>query len=195
LKTMICIRHGRTAWNAAGRFLGHADIPLDATGREQVRATALRLREVACHHAVSSDLGRARETLALLLEGRGVAPLKDAGFRERDFGAWEGLTWDEITELEPALKGSGILEIRGFQPRGGELFSVVKGRVFAAYERALARIEPGQTVFAVAHAGVFHALLDQLFGADRNTALIPPAGAFALLVTPGEVTFEGIIGL
>lgn len=192
---MICIRHGRTSWNAAGRFLGHADIPLDATGREQVRATALRLSEIACHHAVSSDLGRARESLALLLEGRPVVPLLDSGFRERDFGAWEGLTWDEITELEPALKGSDILEIRRFQPRGGELFSVVKGRVFAAYERALARIDSGQTVFTVAHAGVFHALLDQLFGVDRNAMLIPPAGAFALRVTPGEVTFEGIIGL
>jgi len=192
---MIGIRHGRTAWNAAGRFLGHSDIPLDAMGREQVRATALRLCEVPCHHAVSSDLSRARETLGLLLEGRGVVPLLDSGFRERDFGAWEGLTWDEITELEPGLKGSSILDIRGFQPSGGEHFSVVKDRVFAAYERALARIDPGQTVFAVAHAGVFHALLDRLFGADRNTTLIPPAGAFALRVTPGEVTFEGIIGL
>jgi broad specificity phosphatase PhoE len=192
---MICIRHGRTAWNAAGRFLGHADIPLDETGREQVRATALRLREITCHHAVSSDLSRAHETLALLLEGRTVAPLVDSGFRERDFGAWEGLTWAEITELEPALKQGGILEIRSFQPSGGEPFSVVKGRVFAAYERALRRIDPGQTLFAVAHAGVLHALLDQLFGAERNTMLIPPAGAFALRVAAGEVTFEGIIGL
>jgi len=192
---MICVRHGRTAWNADGRFQGTADIPLDDTGREQVRATAAVLRETPCHYAVSSDLARARETLQIVLEGRSLAAHIDSGFRERDFGIWEGLTWNQIVELVPALGITGILDVRSFQPENGEHFSEVKARVRQAYARALEQIDEGQTVFVVAHAGVLHALLDDLFGAERETTMIPPAGAFALYVDGDQARFEGIAGM
>ena len=32
---LVVIRHGETAWNAAGRLQGHQDIPLNALGRPQ----------------------------------------------------------------------------------------------------------------------------------------------------------------
>ena len=35
------VRHGRTEWNEAGRMQGRADVPLSASGREQVRAWRL----------------------------------------------------------------------------------------------------------------------------------------------------------
>ncbi len=35
---VILVRHGQTAWNAAGRWMGHADPPLDETGRRQAQA-------------------------------------------------------------------------------------------------------------------------------------------------------------
>jgi broad specificity phosphatase PhoE len=192
MKTMICIRHGRTAWNAMGRFQGVTDIPLDDVGREQVRATAELLRDVACSYAVSSDLQRARESLGILIEGRNLIGEIDVGFRERGFGRWEGLTWNEITELEPSLLHTGIHDNRVFLPENGEAFECVKSRVFAAYERALMRIKDGETAFMVAHAGVLHALLDVLFGPERETTLIMPAGAFVVRTDGERVSFEGI---
>ena len=40
---LILLRHGRTEWNATGRFQGQADIPLDELGREQARLAAVAL--------------------------------------------------------------------------------------------------------------------------------------------------------
>src|SRR5665213_958889 len=35
---LICVRHGRTAWNALRRFQGQTDVPLDDEGLAQAQA-------------------------------------------------------------------------------------------------------------------------------------------------------------
>ena len=37
---LVVIRHGETAWNAAGRLQGHRDIPLNALGQRQAAGLA-----------------------------------------------------------------------------------------------------------------------------------------------------------
>lgn len=176
MKTIVCVRHGRTAWNADGRFQGIADIPLDDVGRDQVRASAALLAERQFDYAVNSDLTRAVQTMQILLEGRSLVPESDHGWRERNFGAWEGLTWVEITERTPELSGSLSLDVRNFRPEDGEHFEDVKSRVQLAFERVVNRIDDGQSALVVAHAGVLHALLDVLFSGERIATMIAPAG-------------------
>jgi broad specificity phosphatase PhoE len=43
---IIMVRHGQTAWNADGRFMGQLDVPLDETGLAQAEAVARRLRRL-----------------------------------------------------------------------------------------------------------------------------------------------------
>ncbi len=52
---LICVRHGRTAWNAGRRFQGQTDIPLDDEGLAQAQALALHLREERFELALASD--------------------------------------------------------------------------------------------------------------------------------------------
>src|SRR6266853_1266378 len=60
---LILIRHGETEWNITGRIQGYrADSALTATGREQVRALAVRLAREGIDALYSSDAGRTRET-------------------------------------------------------------------------------------------------------------------------------------
>ncbi len=88
---LILVRHGRTAWNADGRFQGQADIPLDDHGRAQAALMASRVATLGLDELVSSDLLRARETAAALASSAGLAVHLDARLQEINVGSWAGL--------------------------------------------------------------------------------------------------------
>src|SRR5205814_1754770 len=103
---------------------------------------------------MASDLVRARETAEIIaaeigLDGGAASVTVDAGFRERDVGAWSGLTTEEIEAKWPGQLAAW---------RTGELTVIPEGegdieeRVMAAVERVL--LQPVDTVLAVTHGGV-----------------------------------------
>ena len=90
------LRHGPTAWNAAGRVQGHTDMALSDEGFAKM--AALRLPFVPTH-IYASPMLRARQTAeALGLEN----PMFDARLMEQNWGQWEGLTRDEILQRDGA---------------------------------------------------------------------------------------------
>jgi broad specificity phosphatase PhoE len=96
---VLLVRHGESTWNAEGRWQGQADPPLSRRGRAQARAAATHLPPAAA--AVASDLDRARETADLLVAPHGLAVVIDVDLRERDAGAFSGLTRSEIHDRFP----------------------------------------------------------------------------------------------
>ena len=79
---------------------GQADPPLTHTGMVQARAAAAALNGI--DSVVTSDLDRARATAVLIAEVLEVGPVTvDADWRERDAGAWQGLTRAEIERDYP----------------------------------------------------------------------------------------------
>ena len=113
-RTITLVRHAETVSNISGTWQGQTDSPLSERGRLQVE----RLRDRMDGHGdgllVMSDLGRTRQTAAVIGAGE---PLVE--WREFDLGAWDGLRPEEIRERYPEVDrvrfGSG-----DFQPDGGE---------------------------------------------------------------------------
>lgn len=101
MKEIFVFRHGETDWNRAGRLQGHADIPLNETGRQQ----ATVLRDYFAAHPIEailcSDLGRARETAEIARGQLAIPIIIDASQRETKLGHAEGLTREEITKTMP----------------------------------------------------------------------------------------------
>jgi probable phosphoglycerate mutase len=62
------LRHGQTNWNLEGRYQGHSDVPLNATGIAQARAAAACLAGVPIARIVASPLIRALVTAAIVGE-------------------------------------------------------------------------------------------------------------------------------
>ena len=96
---IVLVRHGPTEWSVSGRHTGATDLPLTEDGR----AAAASLRERLAGHdfatVLCSPLRRARETAELA--GLGDRAELDDDLREYDYGAYEGLTTDEIRERRP----------------------------------------------------------------------------------------------
>jgi broad specificity phosphatase PhoE len=168
---LICVRHGRTAWNERKRFQGHSDIPLDDEGRAQARALAALLCDEPIDLAVASDLLRAAETARIILGGRAIPLRLDPAWREMQFGVWEGLTWDEIVAATPELDPSAAASPKHYTPAGGESFEAMCARIAAALERVVAEAGPDGVALVATHAGPLHALLRVLLGEREAEAL------------------------
>src|SRR5260221_14219348 len=97
----IVIRHGETEWNVAASIQGQGDSALTAAGVAQARALARRLATQEFDLLVASDLGRALDTARHVAAACGHEVRLDARFRERHFGAGEGMTYEEIHRAYP----------------------------------------------------------------------------------------------
>lgn len=100
MTTLLLVRHGETDWNAERRYQGHADIPLNARGREQAQALAEQLAGEALDAIYSSDLSRARVTAQIVGDRLDVPVIADPDLREIDVGDVEGLTFEESRDLD-----------------------------------------------------------------------------------------------
>jgi probable phosphoglycerate mutase len=161
---LVCVRHGRTAWNRDRRFQGHTDIPLDDAGRAQARALAVHLAAERYDVAVSSDLSRALETAQAIGTACGVPVEEEPALREMRFGAWEGLTWDEIVARTPDLAYEYEKTPKAYAPPNGESFEELCARVAPVLAHLEERTARDGRALLVSHAGVMHAILRILCG-------------------------------
>lgn len=167
-------RHGRTEWNAAGRFQGQLDPPLDAIGRTEAVAAAARLVAAGLRPeavvVVSSDLDRTVQTATALTELLGVPLRQDARLREHAMGSWEGLTRDEVAERYPEQYADWTAG-RPVRGRGGEDPDAVGERALAA----LVDLPEASVAVVVTHGGTAGRLLERLLdlGPDHRRAFGP----------------------
>jgi probable phosphoglycerate mutase len=161
---LAILRHAPTAWNAAGRIQGRADVPLDAAGR----ACALSWRPppaLSPARWVASPLARARETARLM----GLDARTEPALIEMDWGDWEGHRLTDLRQeghLTPANEATGL----DFRPPGGESPREVQARLGDFLAAAARSTTP---VAAVSHKGVIRALLALATGWDMTGE--PPA--------------------
>lgn len=135
---------------ADGVCYGRLDVAAQAS-----EAAAGRLRPLLPTAPLySSPLRRCRE----LAECLHPAPIFDARLQEMHFGAWEGLSWDEIGAEALAAWAA---DVAGFVPPAGESGLAVQGR---ALDCLRMMTDGGGEVVVVTHAGVMRALLAHWLG-------------------------------
>ncbi len=153
LTRLFLVRHGEVAPEWSGRIYGCMDVPLSATGEEQARRAAQRLRDVELDAVVHSGLARATFGAARLAEGRACATHVDSDLREIDRGAWAGLSREEIDAREPGALSAWFGAPAATRPPGGESLEDLAQRVRPRLD-AWAAAHPGGGVACVAHLWV-----------------------------------------
>ena len=96
---LFLIRHGETEWSLSGRHTGISDIALTDNGKTQSRRLRPLLEPISFAHVLTSPRQRARQTCALA--GLAHAAEIDPDLAEWDYGAYEGITTDEIRKAAP----------------------------------------------------------------------------------------------
>jgi probable phosphoglycerate mutase len=152
--TILLARHGETDWNRQGRFQGHADPPLNETGRAQAAELAAELEGVELAAVYSSPLGRALETAQVVAAERGLEPVAVDALREVDVGSWEGLTRAEVEARFPEQLARWLDYDQGWE--NGESYEEMGRRVVAALLE-LAAAHEGERILAVTHGGPIRA--------------------------------------
>ena len=150
---LLLIRHAETDWNRQMRFQGHSDVPLNARGQAQAARLAQRLADEPIDIVLSSDLTRARETAAPLVDARGLALHTDRAWREQAFGLIEGLDAATIQARHPDVWAAWLRHDADLAPPGGESNRAFHARAVQAL-RDVARAADGRRVAVFTHGGV-----------------------------------------
>lgn len=165
---VILVRHGETAWNHEGRFLGQSNPGLNEKGKMQARAVAELLLGEKIDKVFSSDLLRAIETSHAIASVQNTSVRFIPSLREINFGVWEGLTFEEIQTHYPVLLNKWIKDPFGVRIPSGETAEEVRRRVIGAWNFIILNTFDEETVVIVAHGGPLRMLLCQLTGVDLS---------------------------
>lgn len=187
MRRLVLLRHGRTAWNAEGRFQGHTDVELDEVGRAQAEAVAAELAPMGPARLWSSDLLRARATAEALGRACDLEPVLDARVREYDVGLRAGLTAAELQEQHPEQYAAWV-SAGGGTVEGAESHATVSARVVDALEEFWAALAPATTGIVVMHGAALRTGLAAFLGwpAQARTTLRGVANCGWVEVVEGE---------
>ncbi|MBI5188063.1 MAG: histidine phosphatase family protein [Nitrospirae bacterium] len=179
--TLYLIRHGEAEGVKERRYKGTIDVQLSEKGVKQMgRVSAFisaevqkcrsaeatseppNLRTSALSAVYCSDLSRAIKSAEIIAEPQSLKPIVVPSLRERNFGLWEGMSFDEIKGKYPEEFDAWANNPLRYSPIGGESTLEVRDRVIAALDRILD--ENYICIVIVAHGGVNRIILCHILG-------------------------------
>ena len=156
---LLLVRHGHVEGISPERFRGRAELPLTALGRRQAEAASRRIAAEWRPAAIySSPMGRCRETAATIAKPFGLTPIPTDGLSDIDYGAWQGLTPDEVRARWPEELDTWYRHPDWAAIPRGETLQQVLDRTSAALHEAIRR-HPGETIALVGHDSVNRVIL------------------------------------
>jgi probable phosphoglycerate mutase len=168
--TIYFVRHGETDWNAARRYQGQRDIPLNDRGRDQARRNGVALRSllpsIAEADYVASPFARARETMEIVRRCLGLSPegyRVDERLKELNYGHWEGLLQADLPALDPAGLAERAKDPLRWRPIGGESYADLFARTVDWLDGV------GEDTVISGHGGVGRAMRAHLLGLAPET--------------------------
>ncbi len=154
-------RHGQTDWNIDLRLQGTADIPMNQFGIEQVQKAASEIARQEWDLIISSPLGRAKQSAAIIAAQLGVDEVTETPLLlERAFGIGEGMLYDEWS-----AKFAHLDEIPGAESAQ---------QVTLRAEQLLEHVQSefaGKRILAVSHGALIRFVLQVVTAGE-----IPPKG-------------------
>ena len=141
-----------------GKYQGQTDVELSAEGKEQARLLAENFPFARVDTVWSSTLCRAAYTAQKIAERFSLTVNQTPALREIDFGAWEGLTYKEISERWPETLDAFWHRPDELKIPDGETFAQLQKRAVDKLNEIIAASD-GKNVVIVAHGAINRVIL------------------------------------
>lgn len=176
---VILVRHTEVARHWRGRCYGVSDVGLSRAGAAAIGPLAGELARMCPEWVIHSGLTRTRRLACALAQLTKCPLIAEQNWRERDFGTWEGQSWNAIYRATGNAMDGMIDAPETFRPGGGETTFELAARVCAA-----AAALPGGSGVVVTHGGPIAALVGrrQRLAPCDWPALVPYPGGCVTLV-------------
>ncbi len=181
------LRHGEVQ-GRAHVMRGDLDDPLSPRGWARMHGVLACPGMPPVDAVASSPRRRCLEFARAWAAERGLPLAVLEGFRERSFGAWEGLSGEEAVRRDPERYRAFQASSGVMAPPGGEAVPELRSRVRVAWDAWLAGAVGGHRLL-ITHAGVMRALLMELVGLPAGHAwriALPEAAHFQVSLLAGE---------
>lgn len=171
----------RYYWAKAGNIVENPE-QLPQPGHEAVvRSSVEEYRKASASQrrmrVISSDLFRAAQTAHAFADILGLPVELDQRLRERCFGRWEGLTYEEIRQLDPDAFRSWRAGAGGEAQYGVESRTHLGQRGAQAVNELVNQYEAERiptTLMLVTHGSFMAATIQTLIGLDPEVATLSP---------------------
>jgi len=167
-KKLLFVRHGTTGPNWQGKFIGATDVGLAGKGPEQARHLGIVLRRFSPQICFASPMTRVRQTMEFAQIGCPVQ--EDSRLKEIDFGAWEGMTFDDIAVRYPDMVDAWAAYEESFFFPDGERVADFIGRLTGMLDALLGR--PEEIILVATHGGVIRTMICLLLGLSFKQYLL-----------------------
>lgn len=132
MSKLILTRHGQSLWNAANRFTGWVDVPLNERGRAEATIASCKLRDYRVSVCFTSKLIRAIETTIIILTEcdeicDGKVPIIKHEVDDQDWHGWDN--YEGAANEELPIFTSAALDERYY----GDLQGLNKAQTAAKY--------------------------------------------------------------
>lgn len=160
----VLLRHGQTEQSVNRCYSGASDPALTETGRRQARRAAAAVARLGTIDVVvTSPLVRARDTAQACADELGIDDVQVVeGFREVDFGAFEGLTREQACERH-GEEFAAWEASTSVAPPDGESLAQLHRRVTRARLK-LQEEHAGKTILVVSHVNPIKSVIRQALG-------------------------------
>ena len=146
--------------------------PLTPKGIIQTKKWVPTLQQWEWDQIYASDLGRVKETVALINNELAIPVYFDKRLREQSWGEWEGQKIASIKKQQRKELARRVAMGWDFSAPGGETRASVRDRVFEAMSE-IVETTPGKKTLIVCHQGIIKVILYHL--SDR--AFLPEEDA------------------
>lgn len=154
--TVDFLRHGEV--QGGNYFRGVTDDPLTELGWQQMFQQCLGHQWQV---VITSPLRRCLSFASAWSQEQLAEVVIESGWKEIDFGEWEGKSAEEINLLQPGILADYYANPLEFTPPHAESYASFAMRVQQAWEGLLTNY-PGQNVLVVTHAGVIRQIFSTL---------------------------------